>query len=75
MPAASSEQWDQARDKLLTVGVEKRVADELIKSQRECGGEPGFVMAELEGPPVPPRPSNLRWAMEWNIEIILRSRL
>ena len=47
----------------------------LARDHSELLAEPGFVMAELEGPPVPPRPSNLRWAMECNIEIILRSRL
>ncbi len=32
---------------------------------------PGFFMAEMHGPPIPTRPSNLRFAMDWTIEPII----
>jgi len=37
--------------------------------------EPGFAMVEMEGQPIPERPTDLRSAMDWNIELILRHRM
>jgi hypothetical protein len=33
--------------------------------------KPGFVMAELVGGPVPERPFDLRWALDWRVEILI----
>ena len=40
----------------------------------ELLAEPGFVVAELVHGDIPDRPSDLRWAMEWDIEILVRYR-
>jgi hypothetical protein len=37
--------------------------------------EPGFVMAELSGSDIPRRPTNLRWALDWNAKILIHQRL
>jgi hypothetical protein len=34
--------------------------------------EPGFVLAELVQAPLPARPTDLRWALDWRAEILLR---
>ena len=34
--------------------------------------EPGFVMVELVGAPLPERPTDYRWALGWRAEILFR---
>ena len=35
---------------------------------------PGFAMVEMQSAPVPPRPTNLRFAMNWTIETVILIR-
>jgi hypothetical protein len=34
--------------------------------------EPGFVVAEMKNTGVPDRPTDLRWAMDWKVEVLFR---
>ena len=46
----------------------------LARDHAELLAEPGFVVAELANPGIPDRPTDLRWALDWGVEVILREQ-
>ena len=46
----------------------------LSRDFSELLSEPGFVMAEMEGSTIPTRSTDLRWANDWPIEIVLHHK-
>lgn len=47
----------------------------LWKRHADLLKEPGFVMAELVASPIPERPTDYRWMLDWRAEILFRAPL